>query len=48
MKTLLKNGVVTVQGLTNKKGNKFIATMRYEKMRITKISIGRWSLIKND
>ncbi|WP_100331042.1 type IA DNA topoisomerase [Bacillus xiapuensis] len=31
VKTLLKNGVVTVKGLTSKKGNKFDANMRYEK-----------------
>lgn len=31
VKTLLKNGVVTVKGLTSKKGNKFDAKMRYEK-----------------
>lgn len=31
VKTLLKNGVVTVKGLTSKKGNKFNANMRYEK-----------------
>lgn len=31
VKTLLKNGVVTVNGLTSKKGNKFNANMRYEK-----------------
>jgi len=29
--TLLKNGVVTVKGLTSKKGNKFDANMKYEK-----------------
>src|SRR5699024_10323270 len=33
VKTLLKNGVVTVKGLTSKKGNKFNANMRYEKNR---------------
>lgn len=31
VKTLLKNGVVTVKGLTSKKGNKFNANLRYEK-----------------
>lgn len=31
VKTLLKNGVVTVKGLTSKKGNKFDANLRYEK-----------------
>ena len=31
VKMLLKNGVVTVKGLTSKKGNKFDANMRYEK-----------------
>lgn len=31
VKTLLKNGVVTVKGLTSKQGNKFDAQMRYEK-----------------
>ncbi|WNS73948.1 DNA topoisomerase [Bacillus sp. DTU_2020_1000418_1_SI_GHA_SEK_038] len=31
VKTLLKNGEVTVKGLTSKKGNKFNANMRYEK-----------------
>ncbi|WCK52700.1 DNA topoisomerase [Aneurinibacillus sp. Ricciae_BoGa-3] len=31
VKTLLKNGVVTVKGLTSKKGNKFDASLRYEK-----------------
>jgi len=31
VKSLLKNGVVTVKGLTSKKGNKFDAVMRYEK-----------------
>ncbi|OKL35683.1 type IA DNA topoisomerase [Domibacillus mangrovi] len=31
VKSLLKNGVVTVKGLTSKKGNKFDANMRYEK-----------------
>lgn len=31
IKSLLKNGVVTVKGLTSKKGNKFDANMRYEK-----------------
>jgi DNA topoisomerase-3 len=31
VKTLLMNGVVTVKGLTSKKGNKFDANMRYEK-----------------
>ena len=31
VKSLLKNGVVTVKGLTSKKGNKFDAQMRYEK-----------------
>ncbi|MEC5425197.1 DNA topoisomerase [Virgibacillus sp. C22-A2] len=31
VKSLLKNGVVTVKGLTSKKGNKFNANMRYEK-----------------
>jgi len=31
VKTLLKNGVVAVKGLTSKKGNKFEANMRYEK-----------------
>ncbi|WP_010652035.1 type IA DNA topoisomerase [Oceanobacillus massiliensis] len=31
VKTLLKNGVVTVKGLTSKKGNKFNANMIYEK-----------------
>ncbi|MFB7304351.1 type IA DNA topoisomerase [Heyndrickxia sporothermodurans] len=31
VKTLLKNGVVTVKGLTSKKGNKFDAKMKYEK-----------------
>lgn len=31
VKTLLKNGVVTVKGLTSKKGNKFDANMKYEK-----------------
>jgi len=33
VKSLLKNGVVTVKGLTSKKGNKFNANMRYEKNR---------------
>lgn len=28
---LLKNGVVTVEGLTSKNGSKFDANMRYEK-----------------
>ncbi len=31
VKSLLKNGVVTVKGLTSKKGSKFDANMRYEK-----------------
>jgi DNA topoisomerase III len=31
VKALLKNGVVTVKGLTSKKGNKFDASLRYEK-----------------
>lgn len=31
VKSLLKNGVVTVKGLKSKKGNKFDANMRYEK-----------------
>ena len=31
VKALLKNGVVTVKGLTSKKGNKFNANMKYEK-----------------
>ena len=31
VKTLLKNGVVLVKGLTSKKGNKFDALLRYEK-----------------
>ena len=31
VKTLLKNGVVLVKGLTSKKGNKFDANLRYEK-----------------
>jgi DNA topoisomerase III len=31
VKSLLKNGVVMVKGLTSKKGNKFNANMRYEK-----------------
>lgn len=31
VKTLLKNGSVFVKGLTSKKGNKFDATLRYEK-----------------
>ncbi len=31
VKTLLKNGVVQVKGLTSKKGNKFDANLRYEK-----------------
>lgn len=31
VKTLLKNGVVTVKGLTSKKGNKFNANLKYEK-----------------
>ncbi|MBE1556286.1 type IA DNA topoisomerase [Sporosarcina limicola] len=31
VKILLKNGVVTVKGLTSKKGNRFDANMRYEK-----------------
>ena len=31
VKSLLKNGVVTVKGLTSKKGKKFDANMRYEK-----------------
>ncbi|MCM3023647.1 type IA DNA topoisomerase [Heyndrickxia ginsengihumi] len=31
VKTLLKNEVVTVKGLTSKKGNKFDANLRYEK-----------------
>lgn len=30
VKALLKNGVVTVKGLTSKKGNKFNANMKYE------------------
>src|SRR5699024_2682874 len=33
VKSLLKNGVVKVKGLTSKKGNKFNANMRYEKNR---------------
>ena len=40
-------GVVTVKGLTSKKGNKFDPNMRYEKNQDTNISVGRWSLIKN-
>ena len=31
VKSLLKDGVVTVKGLTSKKGNKFDANLRYEK-----------------
>lgn len=31
VKSLLKNGVVLVKGLTSKKGNKFDAYLRYEK-----------------
>ena len=31
VKSLLKNGVVLVKGLTSKKGNKFDANLRYEK-----------------
>ncbi|WP_027415690.1 type IA DNA topoisomerase [Aneurinibacillus terranovensis] len=31
IKSLLKNGVVTVKGLTSKKGNKFDANLRYKK-----------------
>lgn len=31
VKTLLKNGIVAVKGLTSKNGNKFNANMRYEK-----------------
>ena len=31
VKALLKNGTVTVKGLTSKKGNKFNANMKYEK-----------------
>jgi DNA topoisomerase III len=31
VKMLLKNGVATVKGLTSKKGNKFVANLRYEK-----------------
>lgn len=34
----LKKGVVTVKGLTSKKGNKFDANMRYEKITITNSS----------
>jgi DNA topoisomerase III len=31
VKSLLKNGVALVKGLTSKKGNKFDAYLRYEK-----------------
>jgi DNA topoisomerase III len=46
VKSLLKNGVALVKGLTSKKGNKFDAYLRYEKILITNILVGRWSFLK--
>lgn len=48
VKTLLKNGVITMKGLTSKKGNKFGANLRYEKITSMNFSSRRWSLTKND
>lgn len=48
VKTLLKNGVVTVKGLISKKGNKFDAHMRYEKNNDNEFFSWKMEFNKND